>query len=92
MTQQYIVGQFSILLEELQSSSDPWPKLVGKLRQEVESSPPSALPGLAAETIDLAETICWSALEQGEVSLFYRCAKTAAALAIFIDAAHLDSD
>ena len=89
MTQQYIVGQFSVLLEDLQPPSGEWLAAVRKLRSEVESCPFSMLPRLAQEAIGLTDLICWSALEQGDVSSFCGYARSAAALGEFIDSARL---
>jgi hypothetical protein len=90
MTQQYIVGEFSSLLAELQPAPDE--RLGGtanQLRREVEVSPPALLPQLAREAIHLTETICWVDLEQGDVGGFCRHAKTASALRDFTASASL---
>jgi hypothetical protein len=89
MTQQYIVGQFSVLLEELQPPSGEWLAAVRELRSEVESCPYSILPRLARRAIALTDLICWGALEQGDVDSFRGCARSAAALGEFIDNARL---
>ena len=92
MTQQYIVGQFSVLLEDLQPPSGEWFAAVGRLRREVESCSLSMLPRLAQEAIGLTDLICWSALERGDVGGFCGCARSAAALGEFIDNARLLQD
>ena len=89
MTQQYIVGQFSVLLEDVRPPAGEWLTAVRKLRSEVESCPLSMLPRLAQEAIGLTDLICWSALEQGDVGSFCGCARSAAALGEFIDSARL---
>ena len=89
VTQQYIVGQFSVLLEDLQPPAGEWLEAVRRLRREVESRPLSMLPRLAQEAIGLTDLICWSALEQGDVGSFCGCARSAAALGEFIDSARL---
>ena len=89
MTQQYIVGQFSVLLEDLQPPSGEWFEAVRRLRSEVESCPLSMLPRLAQEAIGLTDRICWSAVEQGDVSSFCGYARSAAALGEFFDSARL---
>jgi hypothetical protein len=83
MTQQYIVGELSSLLAELQPAPGEWPVAIDDLRREVERSALSGLPRLACEVMDLTDMICWAALEQGDVSGFCRCAKTAVALRDF---------
>jgi hypothetical protein len=92
VTQQYIVGQFSVLLEDLQPPPGEWLTAVRKLRSEVECCPLSMLPRLAQEAIGLADLICWSALEQGDVNGFCRYARSAGALGEFIDNARMLQD
>jgi hypothetical protein len=43
------------------------------------------LPRLAREAISLTDMICWDALEQGDVSGFRDCSRTATALGEFTD-------
>jgi hypothetical protein len=90
MTQQYLIGQLSVLLEELQPR--PGERLaaaVSDLRQAVESSPVQTLPRLAHEALSLTDTICWAALERGDRNAFTRYAKAAVALGDFADTAGL---
>jgi len=89
VTQQYIVGQFSVLLEDLQPPPGEWLAAVRELRSEVESCSLSMLPRLAQEAIGLADLICWCALEQGNLDSFWGCARSAAALGEFIDNARM---
>jgi hypothetical protein len=83
MTQQYIIGQFAVLLGDLEPAPAEWLAAVHDLRREVESSPLPMLPQLAHEAMDLTDVICWAALEQGDVGGFRRYAKTAVALREF---------
>jgi hypothetical protein len=88
VTQQYLIGQFSVLLEDLQPP--PGERLaaaVHDLRREVESSPPSMLPSLAREAMSLTDAICWAALERGDSQGFCHYAAGAFALGAFTDAA-----
>jgi hypothetical protein len=90
MTQQYLIGQFSALLEELQpSSGDGLAAAVHDLRREVECSPLRMLPQLACKAMGLSDVICWTALERGDATGFFRYAKAAVALGEFTDAARL---
>jgi hypothetical protein len=89
VTQQYIVGQFSVWLGDVQPSSGEWLAAVRELRSEVESCPLSMLPRLAQAAIDLTDLMCWSALEEGDLDSFRGCARSAAALGEFIDSARL---
>jgi hypothetical protein len=90
MTQQYLIGQLSVLLEELQPSpGDLLAAAVYELRREVESSPLWMLSGLASEAIGLTDLICFDAVERGDARELARCAKAAVALGEFTDAARL---
>ncbi|HET6865531.1 MAG TPA: hypothetical protein VFH80_06395 [Solirubrobacteraceae bacterium] len=90
VTQQYLIGQFSVLLEDLHlSPGDCLAAAVHKLRREVEHSAVQMLPELACEAIGLTDLICWAALERGDASDFCRYAEAAAALGEFAEAAGL---
>jgi hypothetical protein len=90
VTQQYLIGQFSVLLEGLQPpAGEQLADVVRDLRREVESSPLWMLPKLAHEAIDLSDTICWGALERGDSTGFGRYARAAVALGDFTDSAGL---
>jgi hypothetical protein len=90
MTQQYLIGQFSLLLEDMAPS--PGGRLaaaVRDLRVEVERSPLPMLPKLAREAMVLSDVICWGALERGDAIGFCRYAKAAVCLGEFTAAAGL---
>jgi hypothetical protein len=89
MTQQYLVGELSSLLAELEPVRRDWAAAVHDLRRDVESSPLPVLPALAREAMNVADMICWAALEQGDVGGFCRCAQIAVALHEFSDNAGL---
>ena len=90
MTQQYIIGQFSALLEDLQPApGEALALAIHDLRRQVESSPLAALPALAHEAMSLTDVVCWSALERGDPNGFCRYAKAAFALGEFADSAGL---
>jgi hypothetical protein len=89
MTQQYIVGQLSSLLSELESARGEWPTAVRDLRRDVESSPLTRLPELARKALNLIDMICWADLEDGDMRGFSRHAQTALALHDFADSARL---
>ena len=90
MTQQYIVGELSSLLAELESTRDGFLRdAVGSLRREVESSSLSILPQPAQEALDLTDLICRSSLEQRDADAFCRSLAAATALGDFAVAAGL---
>lgn len=80
MTQHYIVGQFSMLLGELESASAQEAVAVGRLRRHVETSRPSDLRLLARRAAELIDIMCWAALERGDGRGFAHCADVAAGL------------
>jgi hypothetical protein len=83
VTQQYIVGQFSVLLSELEVAAGGRVGVVRDLRWEVEHLPVGMLAGLARRSLDVTDGLCWSALEQGDVAGFRACSWVAVALAAF---------
>ncbi len=86
MTQQYIIGQFSALLGELQPPpGECLAAAVHDLRRDVEAAPLPMLPKLAREAMNLTDTICWEALERGDPNGFGRYANAAVALGEFAD-------
>jgi hypothetical protein len=90
VTQQYMIGELSSLLGELQPpEGEGLAGAVHALRREVECSGIGMLPTLAHEALRLTDMICWAALERGDSSVFIRCAHVASALAEFGDSAGL---
>ena len=83
VTQQYIVGEFSSLLAELQPAPAGRMAAVHDLRREVESSPLPVLSQLPHTALDLTDVICLAALEEGDVGGFRRYARIAVALGEF---------
>jgi hypothetical protein len=84
MTEQYLVGQFSSLLEDFEDVAADCVDAVHRLRLVVEGSQPAALPSLAGEVLRLSDAICWGSLRQGDVARFCRCATSAAEFAEFV--------
>jgi hypothetical protein len=83
MTQQYIVGEFSSLLADLEPAPGECVAAVARLRREVEHAPVWGLGPLAHEAMSLTDVVCWAALEGGDENNFCRYAATAAALREF---------
>lgn len=84
MTQQYLIGELSVRLEQLQavaasgSAAD-----VACLRREVETGPVAALAPAAAKAIALADSLCWQSLACGDISAFCSQAAVSADLHLF---------
>ena len=89
MTQQYLVGQFSVLLGQLERVAADWQPAVHKLRRSVELSPIALLPEVADEALSLIDDMCWASLLQGDALRFDRYGASAAELREFIDSACL---
>jgi hypothetical protein len=85
MTQQYLVGQLSVLLENVQAvttteaaGQDAW-----SLRQAVETGPVQALGWMTVRALSLTEQLCWDSLNRGDTAAFTRQAAAATALREF---------
>ncbi len=85
MTQQYLVGQLSVLLENVQAVAtteaaerDAW-----WLRQAVETGSVQALGGMTVRALSLTERLCWDSLNRGDTAAFTQQAAAAAALREF---------
>ncbi len=74
MTQQYLVGELSLILGELQAAATnaAAARDVARLRQEAETTPPTALGPVVARAVKLVDRVCWDALTQGESAAFIR--------------------
>ena len=89
MPQHYMIGEFSLLLAELETICGERPAAVHRLRHQVEHYTLPSLPHLALEASELTDRMCWAALEKGDISGFHRCVSTAVAVRDFTAAAGL---
>ncbi len=82
MTQQYLVGELSLILGELQAAATNAAAVrdVARLRREAETTLPAALGPMVARAVKLGERVCWEALTQGESAAFIRDTAIYAAL------------
>jgi hypothetical protein len=84
MTQQYIIGELSVRLEQLQAAMAPEAaRDVARLRHQVETGTPAALAVAASRALALADGLCWESLSQGDTATFARQAKASADLRQF---------
>jgi hypothetical protein len=93
MTQQYLAGEMSLLLAQLQAvaTSDARVRNVAHLRREAETGPLTRLPSVAVRALVLADGLCWDSLCRGDVSAFARQAALCAELQEFgVSASLLD--
>ncbi len=74
MTRQYIAGELSLILEELQAaaSDQATARDVARLRQEAETAPLASLPSVAVRALELSDRACWDSLARGEIAAFTR--------------------
>jgi hypothetical protein len=82
MTRQYVVGELSLILGELQQVApcDAAVEHVVHLRREAERTSPIELAPVAVRAIALTDDLCWDALTQGETEAFVREATICAEL------------
>ncbi len=82
MTQQYLAGELSVLLAQLQAveTSEAHRRDVVRLRHEAETVPLSALAAVSARALAAIDTLCSDSLDRGNTAAFTREAATAAAL------------
>lgn len=82
MTQQYLAGELSLLLAQLQAvaTDAAWVRDLARLRQEAETMLLMTLPLVAVRALALADTLCWNSLTRGDTGAFVRQAAVCAEL------------
>jgi hypothetical protein len=82
MTLQYIAGELSLILGELEAAvpSRAARRQVAGLRHEAETAPFPALPAVAARALRLTDDACWASLTRGDAESFRREAAISAEL------------
>ncbi len=82
MTQQYIAGELSLLLWQLQSviAVGRLTMEVAQLRRRVEVGSRPELATTAIRALEVADTACWDSLTRGDAAAFIRQAATSDAL------------
>jgi hypothetical protein len=85
MTQQYLVGELSLLLAQLQAAAaDPaFARAAAGLRRKAEICPLAALPSVIVRALELSDDLCWSSLGRGDTAAFTRQAEVSAELREF---------
>jgi hypothetical protein len=95
MTQQYLAGELSSLLGELQAvgAGQAPARDLARLRYEAETWPLAALPSVAARAMTLTDSLCWDSLSHANATAFARQAALGAELHEFgVCAGLLDDD
>jgi hypothetical protein len=82
MTQQYLAGEMSSLLGELQSvaTTSASARDLARLRRGAETWPLTALPGVALQALEVTDELCWDSLTRADVAAFARQAALGAEL------------
>lgn len=85
MTQQYLAGELSVLLERVQAvaTTEVAARDATAVRQAAETVPVQALGWVAVRALDLTERFCWDSLSRGDTAAFTRQAAVGAALREF---------
>ena len=94
MTQQYIVGELTLRLMQLQASapSDESAGEFGRLRLQTETAAFDALPYMAIYALDLVRSLCRDSLARGDLRALTDQATMAADLREFAVSASLLSE
>ena len=74
MTQQYLLGELSLILGELQAvaTNEAAVRDIARLRREAEAGPLAALAAVAACALALTDGWCWDSLMRGDSAAFTR--------------------
>jgi hypothetical protein len=80
MTQQYLVGELSVLLGLLQETAPDAAAVreIARLRDEAETRTPAGLASVMARALALADRLCWESLSRTDAAAFARQAEAAA--------------
>ena len=93
MTQQYLIGELSVLLGQLQAAAKRTAaRDVADLRHQVETRPVTWLAAETTRALVLADRLCWDSLSAGDTVSFARQAAISADLRLFSVCARLISD
>jgi hypothetical protein len=84
MTQDYRIGELSILLEELGAvTPEDAGAEVARLRHQVETGPLAGLAPATTRAMAVADNLCWDSLSRGNTAAFDSQALVAARLRQF---------
>jgi len=82
MTQQYLAGELSSLLGELQTvaPNGAWARDLARLRHEAETWSLPALSSVAVRALVVTDDLCWDSLTRADAGAFARQAALGAEL------------
>ena len=85
MTQQYLAGELSVLLERVQAvtTTEAAGREAWSLRVAAETGPIERLGCVTVRALALTDRLCWDSLHRGDIGAFARQAAAGAALREF---------
>jgi hypothetical protein len=84
MTRDYLVGELSVRLEQLEEAAvHSHARDVALLRHQVETGPRAGLAQALIRALALADGLCWESLSRGDIPAFARQARISADLQMF---------
>jgi hypothetical protein len=94
MTRQYLVGELSQILGDLEGAAAGKAALreIACLRREAETTPPAELAPVVERAMALGDRVCWETLERGDAAAFLREAAICVELRAFGVSARLMTD
>ncbi len=93
MTQEYLIGELSVRLGQLQAAAQhAASRDVADLRREVETRPAAWLAAEVTRALALADQLCWDSLSDGDIAAFSRQSAIGADLRLFGACARLIDD
>jgi hypothetical protein len=93
MIWEYLAGELSVWLEQLQDATDAYDGSVAHLRHMVEDGPEAELDTELACALALADRICWDSVSRGDIDAFARQASICESLRLFgVCAGLIDDD
>jgi hypothetical protein len=80
MTQQYLSGELSVLLDRLHdvATDQQHTREVERLRQQAETLPVRALGWVTLCALNVTEALCWESLARGDMAAFCQQAEVSA--------------
>ena len=69
VTQQYLVGELSVLLSTV-AVDQPGAEELARLRRQAETLPPGQLAAVTIRALRLIDTLCWCSLSRGDIAAF----------------------
>jgi len=93
MIWEYLAGELSVRLEQLQAATDMYDGGVAHLRHMIEDGPEAGLDTELARAMALADRLCWDSVSRGDIDAFARQAIICENLRLFgVCAGLIDDD